>query len=65
MKEIDWTKKRKGGAIQVCPKCGRKGKKETYDNGNFTSFRHKGHWIDFGAFGKAQSITDHCIIKVS
>jgi len=64
MKEIDWTKKRKGGAIQVCPKCKRKGEKRTYDNGD-TSFYHKGHWVDFGAFGKSKSITDHCSIKDS
>ena len=64
MKEIEWTKKRKGGAIQVCPKCKRKGEKQTYDNGD-ASFYPTGHWIDFGGFGKTQSITDPCYLKVS
>ncbi len=60
LKEIDWTKKRKGAAIQVCPKCGRKGKKQTYKKG--VSFEHKGHWIVLPGLGKGQSVTDHCFI---
>ena len=62
--KINWTKKRKGGAIQVCPECKRKGKKTVYSNGD-TSFYHEGHWIYFGPWGKTESITDHCFIKGS
>lgn len=60
--EIDFTKFRKGSKphgrlIDYCPKCGRKGEKTVYRNGE-TLYAHKAS-LDFGFV----TVKDSCSIK--
>lgn len=60
---VDYTRKRlhskllNGRRIETCPKCGRKGERAIYNNGE-QDYAHKGY-IEMGFV----TITDHCYIS--